>query len=71
MKKNALKAIASVVVAEFAAYLAVIIAAEAILTFIPVVGNLGGVVIAANCNFAMVYSRIAVYQNDDIGVQGK
>ena len=55
LKKNALKAIASVVVAEIAAYLAVIIAAEVILTFIPVVGNLGGAVIAAVLNFAMVY----------------
>lgn len=55
LTKNILKAIASVVIAEIAAYFAGIIAAEAILTFIPVVGNLGGIVIAGVVNFAMVY----------------
>lgn len=55
LNKNKLKAIASVAIAEIAAYLAVVIAAETLLTFVPGLGNLGASVIAGICNFAMVY----------------
>lgn len=55
LNKNKLKAVASVAVAEIAAYLAVVIAAETLLTFIPVLGSFGASAIAGICNFAMVY----------------
>lgn len=55
IKKNILKAVASVVVAEVAAYLGVILTAEFALSFIPGLGNLGASVIAGIINFGMVY----------------
>lgn len=55
LSKNKLKAIASVAIAEIAAYIVVIVAAETLLTFVPGIGNLGASVIAGICNFAMVY----------------
>jgi len=55
ISKNILKALASVVVAEIAAYLGVIIAAEIALSFIPGLGNLGASFIAGVVNFGMVY----------------
>ena len=55
VSKNILKAIASVAVAEIAAYLGVIIAAELALTFIPGLGSISASVLAGIINFAMVY----------------
>lgn len=55
LSKNKLKAIASVAIAEIAAYIAVIVAAETLLAFVPGIGNLGAAMIAGICNFAMVY----------------
>lgn len=60
LSKNKLKAIASVAIAEIAAYLAVIMAAEAVLTLIPGL-NIGAALIAAVCNFGMVYVAGALF----------
>lgn len=59
--KNVLRALASVVVAETAAYLGVILAAELVLSFIPVVGNLSASFLAGIVNFGMVYVAGALF----------
>lgn len=53
--KNILKALASIVVAEAAAYLGVILTAEFVLSFVPIFGNLSASFIAGVVNFGMVY----------------
>lgn len=55
ISKTKLKVIASVVVAEVAAYLGVILAANILINLIPGL-NLGGVVLGALVNFAMAYA---------------
>ena len=61
LSKNKLKAIASVAIAEIAAYLVVIIAAETVLTFIPGIGSLGASALSGIVNFAMVYIAGALF----------
>ena len=55
MKKNIMKAVVSVAVAEIAAYFSVIIVTEIALSFIPGLGNVATTFIAGFVNFAMVY----------------
>ena len=52
--KNLLKAIASVVVAETAAYMVIVLTTATVLTFIPVL-NIGAATLCAIVNFGMVY----------------
>ncbi len=61
LSKNILKALASVVVAEIAATLSVVLAAEIALTFIPVVGNFSASVVAGIVNFGIVYVAGALF----------
>ncbi len=55
ISKNMLKTLASIVVAETAAYLAVTIAAEVALSFLPLFGNFTAAFVASIANFGMVY----------------
>lgn len=55
ISKNMLKTLASIVVAETAAYIGVTIVAEIALSFIPLVGTWSAAFIAGIANFGMVY----------------
>ena len=56
ISKNILKTLASVVIAEVAAYVGVVLVASAAISFIPAVGNLSASWLCAIMNFGMVYA---------------
>lgn len=61
IRRNILKTIASVLIAELAAYFAVVLVGSAVLSFVPFVGNLSASTFCAIVNFALVYAAAYLY----------
>ena len=55
LKKNILKAIASVAVSEIAAYLGAVIVLETALSLFPGIGSVGAAILSGVLNYAMIY----------------